>query len=53
MISSYTTLKNNSGKLKLANVTDMIKSLLVITKLEGVFETHDTIEDAIESYKKQ
>ncbi len=53
LISSYTTLKNNSGKLKLANVTDKIKSLLVITKLEGVFETHDTIEDAIESYKKQ
>ncbi|RKX22582.1 MAG: anti-sigma factor antagonist [Candidatus Zixiibacteriota bacterium] len=52
LISSYTTLKNNSGELKLANVTEKIKSLLVITKLEGVFDTHETIEDAIEAYKK-
>ncbi len=50
LISSYTTLKNNSGELKLANVTDKIQSLLTITKLNKVFETHDTIENAIKSF---
>ena len=52
LISSYTTLRNNGGKLKLANVTEKIKSLLVITKLEPVFESYDTIADAIQSFNE-
>lgn len=50
LISGYTTLRNNGGKLKLANVTEKIKSLLVITKLDPVFESFDTIADAIKSF---
>ncbi len=50
LISSYTTLRNNGGKLKLANVTEKIRSLLVITKLEPVFESYDTIADAVKSF---
>jgi anti-sigma B factor antagonist len=51
LISSYTTLRNHNGDLKLANVTDKIKSLLTITKLVTVFEAHDSVEAAIESFK--
>ncbi len=50
LISSYTTLKNSGGQLKLANVTEKIQSLLVITKLEGVFPAFDTVDDAIASF---
>ena len=50
LISSYTTLRNNEGELKLANVTDKIKSLLTITKLVTVFDAYDSIDDAVKSF---
>ena len=52
LISGYTTLRNSDGTLKLANVTEKIQSLLVITKLEGVFEAYDSLDDAIKSFSK-
>jgi anti-sigma B factor antagonist len=51
LISGYTTLRNNDGMLKLANVTEKIQSLLTITKLVTVFEAFDTVDDAIKSFK--
>jgi len=51
LISSYTTLRNNGGHLKLANVTDKIHSLLTITKLVSVFEAFDDVDSAVESFK--
>jgi len=51
LISSYTTLRNHQGELKLANVTDKIQSLLTITKLISVFEAHDSVEEAVNSFK--
>jgi anti-sigma B factor antagonist len=50
LISSLTTLRNNQGELKLANVTDKIQSLLTITKLVTVFEAFDSVDDAIKSF---
>nr|MBN2277149.1 STAS domain-containing protein [candidate division Zixibacteria bacterium] len=50
LISGLTTLRNNHGDLKLANVTDKIQSLLTITKLVTVFEAFDSVEDAIKSF---
>ncbi|MEW5797260.1 MAG: STAS domain-containing protein [Candidatus Zixiibacteriota bacterium] len=51
LISSYTTLRNHQGELKLANVTDKIQSLLTITKLVSVFDAHDSVDEAIKSFK--
>ena len=51
LISGYTTIRHHEGELKLANVTDKIQSLLTITKLVTVFESHDSVEDAIKSFK--
>jgi anti-sigma B factor antagonist len=51
LISGYTTLRNNDGMLKLANVTDKIQSLLTITKLVSVFEAYDTVDEAIKTFK--
>lgn len=52
LISSYTTLRNNHGELRLANVTNKIQSLLTITKLVTVFEAYDSVEEAIASFDK-
>ena len=52
LIGGLTTMRNNKGDLKLVNVTERIKSLLVITKLITIFETFDTTDDAIASFKK-
>jgi anti-sigma B factor antagonist len=51
LISGLTTLRNNQGDLKLANVTGKIESLLTITKLITVFETFDSVEEAVKSFK--
>jgi len=50
LISGLTTLRNNKGELKLANVTDKIKSLLTITKLVTVFDSFDSVDEAIQSF---
>ncbi|OGC77689.1 MAG: hypothetical protein A2Z27_01000 [candidate division Zixibacteria bacterium RBG_16_50_21] len=52
LIASYTTLKNKAGDLKLANITDRIKSLLVITRLLTVFDCYDSVNEAVRSFKK-
>jgi len=51
LISSFTTMRNHDGELKLANVTDKIKSLLTITKLVTVFESHDSVDEALKSFE--
>ncbi|MFZ5516396.1 MAG: STAS domain-containing protein [Candidatus Zhuqueibacterota bacterium] len=50
LIGGLTTMRNNNGDLKLANVTERIKSLLIITKLISIFETYDSVQDAMKSY---
>ncbi|MBI5807148.1 MAG: STAS domain-containing protein [Ignavibacteriales bacterium] len=50
LISGYTTMKNGGGYFKLANTTDKIESLLVITKLITIFETYSTVDEAIKSF---
>ncbi len=52
LIGGLTTMRNNKGDLKLVNVTERIKSLLVITKLITIFETFDSIDEAVTSFKK-
>ncbi len=51
LIGGLTTIRNNKGELKLANVTERIQSLLMITKLMTVFETYDTLDKAVASFK--
>ncbi len=51
LISALTTMKSNKGELKLSRVTERIKSLLVITRLVTIFETYNSIEEAVNSFK--
>ncbi|HDH57995.1 MAG TPA: anti-sigma factor antagonist [Bacteroidetes bacterium] len=51
LIGGLTTIKNAGGDLKLANVTDKIKSLFMITKLVTIFDSYETVEEALKSYQ--
>jgi anti-sigma B factor antagonist len=44
--------KESGGSLKLAGLTRKIQQLIVVTKLVLVFEVYDTLEDALDSFKK-
>ena len=50
LISALTTIKNNGGQLKLANVTKSIESLLTITRLVSIFDTYDSVDEAIKAF---
>lgn len=50
LVSSYTTVTNQGGQLKLLNLTKKLRELLAITKLLTVFDTFDNEEEAIESF---
>ena len=47
LIGAATLLRNNNGHLRLINVSDRIQNLLKITKLSGIFEVKDSLEDAM------
>lgn len=51
LIGGLTTMRNNGGDLKLVNVTERIKSLLIITKLITIFETFENLEAAVKNFK--
>ena len=50
LIGGLTTVKKAEGFFKLANVTDKIESLLIITKLITIFETFDSVDEAVKSF---
>ena len=50
LVSSFTTVKNAGGTLKLANLNSRIHDLLQLTALITVFEVFDSVEDAINSF---
>ncbi len=52
LMGSMTTMKNANGEMKLANVSERILSLFMITKLVTIFETYDSADKAIGSFMK-
>ena len=50
LIGGLTTMKKAEGHLKLANVTEKIESLLIITKLIKIFESFDYVDEAVKSF---
>ncbi len=51
IVSTHTTVSRQQGGLKLLNLTKRITDLLAITKLATVFETFDSEEEAIQSFR--
>ncbi len=50
LVSSFTTVTNKGGKLKLLSLTLKIRELLAITKLLTVFECFDDEGEAVQSF---
>ena len=51
IVGAYTTMTREGGSLKLANVTKKLQDLLSITKLLTVFETFESEDEGLRSYK--
>ena len=52
LIGALTTMRKAGGDLRIANASDKIESLLIVTKLITVFKHYKSVDEAIESYKE-
>jgi anti-sigma B factor antagonist len=52
LLAAHASYAKNGGQVHLAGLQNTVQNLLVITKLIDVFEVHDTLHDAIETFKK-
>lgn len=50
LIQGLTSLRNKNGNMKLAGVNDTMEGILIMTKLNTIFETYDTAEGAAQSF---
>jgi len=50
MINALTTFQQNGGSLKLARVSPVVQNLLKITRLDSIFDSFDSVEDALGSF---
>ena len=51
LISCLTSLQNAEGSLKIAGATEKVNSLFMITKLITVFDTFETVDRAVATFK--
>ena len=52
MVSAYTSLVKQGGRMKIAEVSDRIDNILHVTQLELIFETFEKEDEAIASFEK-
>ncbi len=50
LVSAYTSITNQGGRLKLLGLTNRVKDLLQITKLYTVFDVHEDEAHAVRSF---
>lgn len=50
LMQCYTSLKNKGGNLRLASINKSILGVLVLTKLNTIFDIHETLEEALSSF---
>lgn len=50
LMACLTTIRNNGGDLKIAGAAERVQNVFMVTKLVRVFETYDTVREAIESF---
>lgn len=53
LISALTSVRKRGGEFKLAAINEIMESILVMTKLDAIFETHKTTEAAVQSFAKE
>ncbi len=50
LIAGYSSVQDSGGEFKLANISDRIESILMVTKLAGIFESYETEDEALASF---
>ncbi len=50
LIQGLTTLRNKNSNMKLAGVGETMEGILVMTRLNTIFETYATAEEAVQSF---
>jgi anti-sigma B factor antagonist len=50
LITGHKTYTQNNGNLKLSGLSDKLENVLVITKLNEVFEIHPNVKEALASF---
>jgi anti-sigma B factor antagonist len=50
LVRGFTTMKNASGDMKLAGISDKVSGVLSITKLDGIFEQYPSVDEAAKSF---
>ena len=53
LISGYTSVRKGGGDLVLIHVGERIESILYVTKLNLLFNTYDSEEEAAKSFSKE
>lgn len=51
LIAALTSMRNAKGDLRLARVGEKVKNLFVITQLVKVFDTYESVQEALDSFK--
>ena len=51
LMGAMTSVRNAGGELKLSGVTDKVESLFMITKLITIFDTYDSVDEAVASFE--
>jgi anti-sigma B factor antagonist len=51
VVRSYSTIRSKGGAVKIVNLTNKVKDLLMVTKLITVFETFENEDEAVKSFK--
>ena len=51
LIESRRLITEQDGTLKISNVTEKIKSLLIISQILNLFETYETVDRALASFQ--
>lgn len=52
LVTQHTSATNKGGWIRLARINKRIKSLFLVTKLTFVFDTYDSVEEAIDGKNK-
>ncbi|UCF63842.1 MAG: STAS domain-containing protein [bacterium] len=52
LMSSWGSLRKEGGNMKLANISEKINSLLMITQLMQFFETYQSVDRALASFSE-
>lgn len=52
LISNYTTVRKGGGDLVLCNIGERIDSILYVTKLNLLFKTYDSEQEAVDHFAK-